>query len=190
MPLVLFVPVMVLVSLKLIQGAGLAIFVFFLIFGIIGAMVFGFIAYIRNSLAIPAKVVEGMSVRLAMRRSKDLSNGAKGRIFVLLLILWALSIVAAVIAIPFLIVMGMAPAANHVVAEVSLLVVGFVSRALVPPVLSIGLCLIYFDQRVRAEAFDLEVLLGPEQSNVPAFALNGEALQNAGFETRTNAPLL
>ncbi len=40
----------------------------------------------------------------------------------------------------------------------------FVARSVVTPVISIGLCLIYFDQRVRREAFDLEVLLGPEQA--------------------------
>jgi len=39
--------------------------------------------------------------------------------------------------------------------------VGFVGHSLVQPVLMIGLSLLYFDQRVRKEAFDLVMLMGP-----------------------------
>jgi len=40
--------------------------------------------------------------------------------------------------------------------------VGFVAATVVLPVGAIGIALIYFDQRVRQEAFDLQVLMGPE----------------------------
>jgi len=189
-PVALMVPFFVLVGLRLVRdNAAMIALMIVLGFGIIGAFVFGAIAYIRNSLAIPAKVVEGLSVRKAMRRSKMLSRGAKGRIFVLGLIIWALSMVAAIAAFPLGFAIGMAPAANHILAEVSLLLVGFATESLVSPVLSIGLCLIYFDQRVRTEAFDLEVLLGPEQASVlPSFSDAGRT--DAHGETQANAPLL
>jgi hypothetical protein len=164
-PLALAVPIFVLIGMHLVQQSiALALVMSLLFFGMLCGFVFGFIAYIRNSLAIPAKVVEGLGVRKSMRRSKTLAGGAKGRIFVLFLIIWALFLVAGMLAIPIALVMGLTPAAPHVLAEVSLLLIGFASRSLVSPVLSIGTCLIYFDQRVRREAFDLEFLLGPEQA--------------------------
>jgi hypothetical protein len=172
MPLAFLVPMLAISMMGLMrQNALFALAIFFLVLAMLGGFVFGVFAYIRNALGIPAKVVEGMSVRNAMRRSKDLSRGAKGRIFVLFLIIAALFMVAGIAAIPIAIVMGVTPLAPHIVAEISLLLLGFASRSLVSPVLSIGSCLIYFDQRVRGEAFDLEVLLGPDDAgHLPALA--------------------
>ena len=136
------------------------------IFGFLGAMVYGVIAYIRNSLGIPVKVVEGITIRKAMRRSKDLAAGTKGRIFVLGLIVFALQMVAATLQMP-LAVMSAAVGTRtgtHPFAEMGVLLITFVAHAAVTPIASIGLCLVYFDQRVRREAFDLEVLLGPEET--------------------------
>jgi hypothetical protein len=53
------------------------------------------------------------------------------------------------------------PNAEHIVAQAVLLMVGFVAHTLIAPVSIIGLTLVYFDQRVRKEAFDLVMLLGP-----------------------------
>jgi hypothetical protein len=125
-----------------------------------------------------------------MRRIKTLASGAKGRIFVLFLIIWALFLVAGMLAIPIALVMGFTPAAPHVLAEVSLLLIGFVARALVSPVLSIGTCLIYFDQRVRREAFDLEFLLGPEQAAAIPAAPDSMPDAAPTTEAEPNAPLL
>ena len=133
------------------------------VLAMVGAIVYGVIAYIRNSLAIPAKVVEGMTVRQAMRRSKDLADGAKGRIFVLGLIVWALLMVAGVVQLPFAMMTLLFPGKSHILSEMIVLLVMFLARSVVTPIASVGLSLIYFDQRVRREAFDLEVLLGPEQ---------------------------
>jgi hypothetical protein len=49
-----------------------------------------------------------------------------------------------------------------------MLLVGFVGHAAVQPVLMIGLSLLYFDQRVRKEAFDLMMMMGPETVPVAA----------------------
>lgn len=163
--LALFVPFVIFVSLKfVVPGAGGVLLGILAFAGIIGAAVYGAIAYIRNSLAIPAKIVEGMTVRKAMRRSKDLADGAKGRIFVLGLIVWALFVVAGMLQMPFTMITLMARGQSHIFSEMAVLLIMFVGRSVITPIASIGLCLIYFDQRVRREAFDLEVLLGPEQA--------------------------
>jgi MFS family permease len=162
--LALFIPFIILATLKVgMASFGGVFFGFLVILLMIGAVVYGAIAYIRNSLAIPAKVVEGMTVRKAMRRSKDLAEGAKWRIFVLGLIVWALMFVAGVLQAPFAMMTLIAPGKSHIISEMVSLLIMFFARSVVTPIASIGLCLIYFDQRVRREAFDLEVLLGPEQ---------------------------
>jgi hypothetical protein len=136
--------------------------VFFLVVVAIGSLVYGFIAYIRNSLAVPAAVMENLAVRQAMRRSKQLAEGTKGRIFLLLLLLFALYCVAGALQFPFAVLLLRSRSTEHIVAQVISLFVAFLSSSLIGPVASIGLCLFYFDQRVRKEAFDIEFLM--EQS--------------------------
>jgi hypothetical protein len=190
----LFVPFIILTTLKVAFNTAVALLIFLGVLAVIGAAVYGVIAYIRNSLAIPVKVVEGLSVRKAMRRSKDLEDGAKGRTFVLGLIVWALFFVAGVLQAPFAMMTVLAPGSSHVLSEIATLLIMFLARALVSPVASIGLCLIYFDQRVRREAFDLEVLLGPEQANAlptsPVSEPYSEPSTAPDTEAEANGPLL
>ena len=133
---------------------GIALFL-----GFICALVYGVIAYLRNSLAIPAAVIENLGVRAAMRRSKNLATGRIGRIFLLLLLVYALSLVAAVIQIPLAFLLARNPTAQHYVLQGISLTVNFVSTSMVGPVAAIGFCLFYFDERVRREGFDIEILL-------------------------------
>jgi hypothetical protein len=70
----------------------------------------------------------------------------------------------------FFVMFTIAKGGKAVVSEILMLVVGFVGHALVQPVLMIGLSLLYFDQRVRKEAFDLVMLLGPESAPVAPVA--------------------
>lgn len=163
----LTIPFFVVAALKINLGTtGRILLGVLAAFGFLGAMVYGVIAYIRNSLGIPVKVVEGITIRKAMRRSKDLTAGTKGRIFVLGLIVFALQMVAATLQIPFAFMsVAIGPrTGTHAFAEMAVLLITFVARAAITPIASIGLCLVYFDQRVRREAFDLEVLLGPEEA--------------------------
>jgi hypothetical protein len=155
-----FIIVLVLKPKPLLWLAGL---LFFLAFT--GGFVYGAIAYIRNALAIPAAVMEGCGVRASMRRSKTLAAGSKGRIFVVMLIAFALYMVALTVDAPMLFMIGRAPFQEHIAAQAVILLVGFVCNTLVSPVALIGLSLVYFDQRVRKEGFDLLMLLGSETTS-------------------------
>jgi hypothetical protein len=53
------------------------------------SLIYGILIALRFSLAFPACVVEGLSARAALKRSGYLSQGAKGRIFVVLLVIYA-----------------------------------------------------------------------------------------------------
>lgn len=152
-----FVVVLELRTRSLFLVAGVLLF-----FAFTGGTAYGVIAYIRNALAIPAAVMEDSGVRASMRRSKTLAAGTKGRIFVVLLIAFALYMVAFTIDAPMLFVIGRSPFQEHMMAQAFVLLIGFVTNTLVAPVALIGLSLVYFDQRVRKEGFDLLMLLGPE----------------------------
>ncbi len=52
------------------------------------ALVFGILMVLRFALAFPACVVEGLTASAALRRSNQLTSGAKGRIFVVLLVIY------------------------------------------------------------------------------------------------------
>lgn len=126
---------------------------------ILGGFPVGFILYLRNALAVPAAVTEGLTIRPAMRRSKVLAAGTKGRIFVVLLIAGCLLEVVAVLQTPLAMLMMLTPQHQHYVARAIALLITFVGDSAVAPVALIGLTLVYFDQRVRKEALDLELLL-------------------------------
>jgi hypothetical protein len=160
--LLVVVPGIVLVSMggKAI-GVGMVVVAGFMVFaGFVAGGVYGVIAYIRNSLAIPASVMEGTGVRASMRRSKTLATDTKGKIFVVLLIAFALYLVVGTIESPMLFFIARSPFKEHVMAQAAILLIGFVGHTLVSPVALIGLTLVYFDQRVRMEAFDLVMMLG------------------------------
>jgi hypothetical protein len=194
--LLVVVPGVVLVTLggKAI-GAGMVVLAGSMVFlGIVGGGVYGVIAYIRNSLAIPASVMEGMGVRASMRRSKTLATDTKGKIFVVLLIAFALYMVVGTIQAPMLFFIARSPFKEHVMAQAAILLIGFVGSTLVSPVALIGLTLVYFDQRVRMEAFDLVMMLGgvaaPEVAawapaavvEAPAGNTGGEAVEPMGSD--------
>jgi len=130
-----------------------------LVFAAIGSLVYGLIAYIRNSLAVPASVMEDLKVRSAMRRSKQLVAGRKGRIFLLLLLLFALYCVAGALQFPFALLLLRSRSAEHIVGQFISLLIAFLCGSLMGPVASIALCLFYIDERVRREAFDIEFLM-------------------------------
>ena len=145
----------------------------------VAALVFGVIAYLRNSLAIPAAVVENLKVRAAMRRTKALVDGRKGRIFLLYLLLMLLYVVAGVVQSPLLLLVAHTKApVQHATALAIQLALAFVIAALLSPVASIALCLFYFDERVRREAFDIDFLLRGSAAVLPTEAeATGDRLQ-------------
>ncbi|MEI9979127.1 MAG: hypothetical protein WDN23_09005 [Edaphobacter sp.] len=152
----LIVPVFTMTALGIKNMTGL---IALLVFLAIGGLVYGLIAYIRNSLAVPAAVIEDLPVRRAMRRSKQLVAGGKGRIFLLLLLLFALYFVAGALQMPFALLLLRSRSAEHIIEQFISLFVAFLCSSLIGPVASIALCLFYFDERVRKEAFDIEFLM-------------------------------
>ncbi len=133
----------------------------FLAFGVLmgGGFVFGIINLLRVTLAIPAGVQENFGVNAAIRRSRMLVAGRKGRIFLALLLVYALQLVAGGVQAPLVLLALTTHGGQQTMLQAIELIVQFVTTALVGPVASIALCLFYIDERVRREGFDIELLM-------------------------------
>jgi len=124
------------------------------------AIVYAIIMALRYSLAVPACVVENLKARMALRRSVELSRGARGRIFVLgLLIIFIQTGLVAVSQIFFIIAAvkhhGLLPAWVQVAQQI----IGFITNSFIGPMYATGLTLFYYDQRIRKEGFDIEWMM-------------------------------
>ncbi len=111
------------------------------------------------SLIVPVTVLEGGGLRSSMRRSKNLTLGSRRRIFLVYLLIVVLSWVVGTI---FQLTAGMRAFRNPDIgglAQILQAVGGFISTSLLGPLLTIAFTLIYYDQRVRKEGFDLQLMM-------------------------------
>ncbi len=149
-------------------GYGIGILV-----GLVLLIIPGIILGLMWALTIPAAVLEDKGLRDAVSRSAELTKGARGRVFVIyLLFAVLLYAVYLVWGIPLGIAVAMMSRSHEVQQATLLFQIGlpvgvFLSQCLVAPLLTIGLSLLYYDQRVRKEAFDIQHMMaildaGPE----------------------------
>jgi hypothetical protein len=135
----------------------------------------GVLLALRWSLAVPVKVLENKDVGDSMSRSSQLTQGNRGRIFVIWLLFFILSIgVSLLLQWPIRIAAGIhtifavQPVAS--IWQVASLIATFISECLVGPLATIAFSLVYYDERVRKEAFDLQLMMS---------TLDAPALQSA-----------
>jgi hypothetical protein len=124
----------------------------------------GVLLAIRWSLAIPAMVLEDRGIGDAMLRSTELTLGNRGRIFVIWLLFLTLNVSFNwLLHWPIEVAAGVSTmgALHHASAgwQVASLVSTFLVVCLVGPLGTIAFSLVYFDERVRKEAFDLQLMM-------------------------------
>ncbi len=163
----------VLAALASRSGSGqslAALFVLLFIVLIVALMVACVLIWLRLALAYPASVGENKKAWDSLKRSNQLTSGSRGRIFVMFLLVWLLSIVlAAALAIPVDIVIalvmhtsltsGHPPVLFFTVIQAANLLAGFLVRIFVMPIYAVALLLFYNDQRTRLEGYDIEQLM-------------------------------
>jgi hypothetical protein len=130
---------------------------------------------LRCALSLPACVVEGLTPRASIRRSIELTTGARGRIFVLFLLVMVIQYgLILLFDGPFLISIfkqAMAhPGEIHLVQEFVQRILMFFITTFVTPIYSTGFMLFYYDQRVRKEGFDIEWMMQAAGLNTPVEA--------------------
>ena len=118
------------------------------------------VLYFRYALAVAACVLEDIKASAAIKRSVFLSAGCRGQIFV---IYFLMGIVSTIVTWVFMIPEAMLAAAtakgSPAVATLFTGLAGFLAGTLAGPIATIALSLVYFDQRVRKEAFDLQLMM-------------------------------
>jgi hypothetical protein len=153
-------------------GMGLRIllgFLFFIIPGIYLAIVW--------SLAIPAAVLERQTLSGALSRSADLTRGHRRRIFVIYMLLLVLVyVVTIVMQLPTMAIVTLwvgTLSSNEMPASAQILLAlsNFATTSLVSPIMTIALSLVYYDERVRKEAFDLQHMMEQlDRAGAPSLA--------------------
>jgi hypothetical protein len=145
-------------ALGVILLTGLIVFV-----GLIALIIPGVILLCRTSVSVPVSMLEDESPSAAISRSMELTKGFGWSMFLILFLVWTLSIVATIMFQYPLMFLALMSAANRHSTPIYLLVLqdlsSFVSSALVGPVGTIALSLMYYNLRVRKEAFDLQHLM-------------------------------
>jgi uncharacterized membrane protein len=132
------------------------------------AFVYGVVMFLRYSLAVPACVVENLKARQALRRSVALSKGARGRIFVLGLLVFVIEIGLVLMTQIFFVVLAFKHGQLPVGLRVLQQIVGFFTNAFIGPIYATGLTLFYYDQRVRKEGYDIEWMMQAAGLTAPA----------------------
>jgi hypothetical protein len=133
--------------------------------GFVLLIVPGIILALMWALTIPVAVLEDKGLRDSLNRSAELTKGHRGRVFVIYLLFLAL-LYAVYMAweVPILLFIGITARSRHMVGlplwtQIAMPVGGFLSQCLAGPLMTIGLSLLYYDQRVRKEAFDLQHMM-------------------------------
>jgi hypothetical protein len=126
--------------------------------------------YVRYAVAIQACIVEGLGPRASLKRSVLLTKGGRWRVVAIYLIFMLLGVI-----------LGgglgaLAGAAggllhNIIAAAVLVYLAGFVAGSIAGPLSTIGLSLLYYDERVRKEAFDLQLMLSSLDAPVAPLAV-------------------
>lgn len=130
---------------------------------------------LRCALSIPASVVEGLSPRAAMRRSVQLTKDARGRIFVLYLLVAVIRFgLVLLLDGPLLVIVFRQAMKNPLGISVGLQITQqfmiFFITTFITPIYSTGFMLFYYDQRVRKEGFDIEWMMQSAGLNTPVAA--------------------
>jgi hypothetical protein len=112
--------------------------------------------YLKFSLAIPACLLENTGPVQSLKRSSFLAKGSLWRIFLIYLLMGIINgALSVALQLPGNLFLRTAP----VVAIAWQLTATFFAFSLSYPISTIAICLIYYDQRIRKEAFDLQVMM-------------------------------
>jgi len=137
---------------------GIATLVFFLL--LVLTLIYAVLMALRYAVAVPACVVENLKARKALRRSIELTKGARGRIFLLALLVFVIQFGLVLLTqVVFLVLAFKQRGELAVWLRVMQQVVGFFTNTFIGPIYATGLTLFYYDQRVRKEGYDIEWMM-------------------------------
>ncbi|HZI56417.1 MAG TPA: hypothetical protein VFF39_06555 [Verrucomicrobiae bacterium] len=156
-------------------GAALAVLAIALLglAGIVGSLVWMLYALCRYALAVPACTLEQLPAKNSMVRSRFLTLGAKWSILGIVILTAILSfVVTYALQMPALLMSGsfLMNARTHLTMATTawIYIADFLGGSITGPITTIALVLVYYDQRVRKEAFDLQLMMEAVGQQAPA----------------------
>jgi len=143
-----------------------------LLLGLLAAIVWAIYALCRYALAVPACVLEQLPVGQSLKRGRFLIKKSLLRVFgVYLLTFLMVLVLTTVLQLPAWIGGSIVSAKSmaHLggFALIWLLLAEFLGKTLAGPIVTIAIALLYYDQRVRKEAFDLQVMMEAVGQQLP-----------------------
>lgn len=147
-------------------------------------VVFGCVLYMlsRYAFAVPACMIEKLSAGAALKRSSFLTRKRTGRVFLVILLTGIIGIALnLVFQIPILgknIFLAAARSHLSTVYFVWLYLAEFAASVLAGPIATISIALLYYDERIRKEAFDLQLMM--QSMEVPAAQVATAAMPGSG----------
>jgi hypothetical protein len=134
---------------------------FLMVLGIFGGSLAAMVLALRYALCAPALMMEGLGANAAIRRSIELTRGFLGRVFLLA----ACAVIVTysgllIFQMPFLVGAALVGPESTLGFWLNILssVMGTVGSAITSPLMLIGFAVLYFDARIRKEAFDLQLM--------------------------------
>ncbi|HUJ33403.1 MAG TPA: hypothetical protein VLY23_19125 [Candidatus Acidoferrum sp.] len=144
-------------ALGVIFLTGLIVFV-----GTLALIIPGLILLARTGVSVPTAMLEDESPSAAISRSMELTKGFGMQMFLIFLLVWVLSMVVTII-FQFPLLFLAAEAARPHVASFTYSILSdlasFISSVVIGPIGTIAFSLMYYNLRVRKEAFDLQHLM-------------------------------
>jgi hypothetical protein len=149
--------------------------------GLLLLIVPGIILILMWALTIPVVVLEDADLFDALRRSRELTAGHRGRVFLIIFLfvlltylftmLWDVPLVA-------IVMHGGVQSMKQRLASPAFTIIsvsfGYLTEVLLTPLMTIAFSLMYYDERVRKEAFDIQLMMSsPESGEAQAAAASG-----------------
>ena len=131
--------------------------------------------YAKYCMAVPASLMERLAARPALKRSRFLAKGSIRRIALIYTLMFAMGLVfSTVLWLPERIYVTFR-GHSYIVSILLSNAGSFLASALAGPISTIAVALMYYDQRIRKEAFDLQWMMDsmgnssePTAQEVPA----------------------
>ena len=149
--------------------------------GLIAAAVWAVIAYCRYALAVPACAIENLPIKYALIRSKFLTKGNVGRVFAVYFLTLIVTVaIQSLLEVPIYISgnFSFRTGINFTPAVLAWTYASsFIGAMVAGPIAAIAMALVYYDERVRKEAFDLQVMMDAMRPGETTQAAAAQAAQ-------------
>ena len=132
---------------------GGALGVVILVFCLLGAFRFA----MRYVLTVQACVVEDLGGKASMQRSRVLTEGSYSRIVTVYFVCIIIAVIFGVVGQGL--AAALTPGHNLLARQIMTQFFSLITSALTAPITTVAMCLVYYDERVRKEAFDLQLLM-------------------------------